>query len=68
MNKTLKLILVLVGIALLAFGVYRLFVPEASISIGSLDISAQDNTNAYISIGVGLVVLIISFVGDKSKK
>jgi hypothetical protein len=42
--------------------------PEASLSIGSLDIIAQDNTNSYITIGLGLAAIFISFIGSKSLK
>lgn len=65
MNKTLKFIILLVGIGLLIYGIYMLFVPEAAVSIGSLEIGVQDNTNAFISIGLGIVVLAIGFIGGK---
>lgn len=66
MNRTLKSILLFVGIVLLVFGVYRLFMPETAVSIGSLDIATQDDTNAYISIGIGLAVLLVSLLVGKS--
>ncbi|NCP51687.1 MAG: hypothetical protein GW827_11765 [Flavobacteriales bacterium] len=65
MNKTLKSILLVVGLVLLIYGVYTVFAPEASLSIGSLDITAQDNTNSYIMIGLGLASILISFIGGK---
>jgi len=49
----------------LIYGVYTVFAPEASLSIGSLDITAQDNTNSYIMIGLGLASILISFIGGK---
>ena len=65
MNKTIKSVLLIAGIILLGYGVYTLIAPEASVSIGSLSMEAQDNTNAYIIIGLGLVALIASFLGGK---
>ncbi|MGZ0016489.1 hypothetical protein [Yeosuana sp. AK3] len=65
MNKTLKSILLVVGLVLLIYGVYTMFAPEASLSIGSLDITTQDNTNSYIMIGLGLASILISFIGGK---
>lgn len=66
MNKSIKLIVMLVGIGLLGYGVYTLIIPEASLSIGDLDIvKVQDNKNAYIIIGLGLAALLISFLAGK---
>ena len=68
MNKTIKVILVVAGIGLLTYGIYTMFAPEASLSIGSLDIRTQDNTNSYITIGLGLASILLSFIGTKSLK
>lgn len=66
MNKSVKTILIIVGVGLLAYGIYTMIIPETQISIGDLDIiEEQDNTNAYITIGLGLVALLISFFGGK---
>lgn len=65
MNKTIKSVLLIVGIILLGYGVYTLIMPEASVSIGPLSMEAQDNTNAYITIALGLAALVVSFVGGK---
>lgn len=66
MNKGIKSILIIVGIALLGYGIYTMIIPETQISIGDLDlVEAQDNTNAYITIGLGLVALLFSFFGSK---
>ena len=66
MNKTIKLVVMLLGIGLLLYGIYTLIRPEASLSIGDLDIvKVQDNTNAYIVIGLGLAALLISVLGGK---
>jgi hypothetical protein len=65
MNKSVKMILLVVGIGLLGYGVYTLISPEASVSIGSLSMVAQDNTNSYITIALGLGALALSFLGGK---
>lgn len=66
MNKSVKAILIIVAVGLLGYGIYTLIIPETSLSIGDLDIvKVQDNTNAYITIGLGLVALLISFIGGK---
>ena len=66
MNKGIKSILIIVGIALLGYGIYTMIIPETQISIGDLDlVKSQDNTNAYITIGLGLVALLFSFFGSK---
>ena len=65
MNKTIKIILLIAGIGLLGYGIYILVAPETSISIGPLDVESQDNNNAYITIGLGLLALLISFIPGK---
>ncbi|HUH28009.1 hypothetical protein [Gelidibacter sp.] len=65
MNKTIKTILMIVGAVLLVYGIYTLIAPEASIGIGDLSIDVQDNTDAYMTIGLGLVALVLGFLGGK---
>ncbi|MDX1270870.1 hypothetical protein [Bizionia paragorgiae] len=65
MNKTVKTILMVAGVGLLAYGVYTMIAPEAAINIGPLSVEAQDNTNAYITIGLGIVALVASFLAGK---
>ena len=65
MNKTVKMILLVVGVVLLGYGIYTLIAPEASVGIGDLSIEAQDNDNAYITIALGLVSVVLSFLGGK---
>ncbi|WP_299399149.1 hypothetical protein [uncultured Gelidibacter sp.] len=65
MNKTVTTILMVAGIALLIYGIYTMVAPEASISVGPLNVEAQDNTNAYITIGLGIAALVASFLGGK---
>lgn len=65
MNKSVKTILLVVGVALLGYGIYTMIAPEASVSIGDFGIEAQDNTNAYITIGLGIVALAAALLGGK---
>jgi len=65
MNSLIKTILLIVGIALLAYGSYLLVTPEASIDIGIAKAESQNNENAYITIGLGLVALLIGLLGKK---
>ena len=67
MNKTVKTIVLIVGVVLIGYGIYTMIAPEASVSVGDIGIEAQDNTNSYITIALGVVVLLASlFVGKKS--
>lgn len=65
MNKTVKITLSVIGFGLLVYGIYRLIIPEASISIGNFSVEAQDNTDAYITIAFGLVAIVLSMVAGK---
>lgn len=65
MNKTIKTILIITGLALLIYGGYELITPEASLDIGIAEFESQNNDNAYISIGIGIVALIASFLVSK---
>ena len=67
MNKSIKTILLVAGIILLGYGIYTMIQPEAQVSIGDLDlVTAQDNTNSYITIALGIVAIAISLVKGKS--
>lgn len=67
MNKGIKSFLLIIGIGLIGYGIYTLVVPETILSIGSLDVKANDSNNnkSYITIGLGLVALVISFIGSR---
>jgi hypothetical protein len=65
MTKSVKKILLVVGFVLLGYGIYTLVAPEASVSIGNLSLEAQDNTNSYITIALGIAALARSFLGGK---
>ena len=67
MNKTIKTVLLIVGVILLGYGIYTMVVPETQVSIGDLDlIEAQDNTNSYITIALGIVAVALSLIKGKS--
>ncbi|MBT8273450.1 MAG: tetraspanin family protein [Bacteroidia bacterium] len=65
MNKTVKTILLVVGIVLIGYGIYTMIAPEASVEVGGLSVEAQDNTDAYITIALGLVSVVIGFLGGR---
>lgn len=65
MNKTIKSVLLLVGVVLLGYGIYTLVAPEASVSLGPLNAEVQDNNNSYITIGLGVVALLAGLLGGK---
>ena len=65
MNKTVKTVLLVAGIALLGYGIYTMIAPEADLEVGPLSVEAQDNTNSYITIGLGIAALVASFLGGR---
>lgn len=65
MNKSVKTILLVVGVILLGYGIYTLIMPEASLDLGILKVEEQDNTNAYITIALGIIALGVFFMGGK---
>ena len=65
MNKPVKTVLLVVGVILLGYGIYTLIAPEASVGIGDLKVEAQDNTNSYITIALGLAAVVLSYLGGK---
>ena len=66
MNKSIKSILMIVGVVLIGYGIYTIVVPETILSIGSLDVKAKENNNSsYITIGLGLLALFIGLMGSR---
>jgi len=63
MNKTIKTILMVVGVVLIVYGIYTMIAPEASVEVGGLSMEAQDNTDAFITIALGIVALVLGYVG-----
>ncbi|WP_166386161.1 MULTISPECIES: hypothetical protein [unclassified Polaribacter] len=67
MNKTIKTVLLIAGVALLVYGTYTMIQPETEVSIGDLDlIKSQDNTNSYITIALGIAAVALSLIKGKS--
>lgn len=67
MNKTIKTILLLVGVVLLAYGIYTMVIPETKVAIGDVSlVEVQDNTNSFIVIGLGIAAVVLSLVKEKS--
>lgn len=59
MNNVLKFVLLIIGVGLVAYGLYTLITPEFSIDAGPLQVEAQgDNTQSYAMIAFGLLSLI----------
>ena len=67
MNKNIKTVLLVAGIVILGYGIYTLIQPEAQVSIGDVAlVKAQDNTNSYITMAIGIVAIAFSsFAGKK---
>jgi hypothetical protein len=66
MNKTIKTVLLILGVILLVYGIYTMITPETQVSIGKLDLlKVQDNTSSYIVIGAGLVAIVLSLLKGK---
>ncbi len=66
MDKIVKTLLILSGLVLTAYGVYKVIAPEATVDIGIAEFNSQDNKKAYISLAVGIAILVISgFVKKK---
>lgn len=59
------MILLVIGAVLVGYGVYTLIAPEASVSIGPLSMEAQDNTNSYITLTIGVVAIIAGAFASK---
>lgn len=66
MNKTIKTVLLVAGVVILAYGIYTLIQPEAQVSIGDVDlVKAQDNTNSYITMAIGIIAIALSYFTGK---
>ena len=62
MNKSAKSILLIVGVVLLIYGIYNLIKPETSMDLGLFKVEEQDNTNAYITIVLGIIALAVPLI------
>ena len=65
----LKNILIVVGIVLVAFGLYNAFVPQQVLNFGPLEVSAKEglSNESLLLIVLGVVAVIAGvFLGKKS--
>jgi len=65
MNKTIKMISLVIGLALTGYGIYTLIAPEASMDLGIVKAEVQDNNDSYVTIALGLVAIVLSRIGGK---
>ena len=67
--KILKLVLLIVGITLIALGLYNAFVPKEVLSIGSLEISAKEGLDNQTlgMIGLGVLALLAAIFAKNRK-
>ncbi|MBA6157122.1 hypothetical protein H3Z83_11420 [Tenacibaculum sp. S7007] len=66
MNKSIQTILLVAGIVILCYGIYTMIQPEAQVSIGDVAlVKAQDNTNSYITMAIGVAAIALSFLKGK---
>lgn len=59
MNNILKIVLLVIGVGMIGYGLYRLITSEFAIDAGPLQVEAHgDNTQSYAMIGFGVLALI----------
>jgi len=59
MKNTLKVVLLIVGVALIGYGIYTLLFPHISLNNGTEKILAEnDNTQSFAMICFGVLTLI----------
>ncbi len=61
MNKTAKTILLLVGILLIAYGIYKIVTPDVQGEVLGMEFSANDNeisTESIVLIALGILALL----------
>ncbi len=58
--KILKVVLIVVGVGLIAFGLYNAFVPKEVLDIGPLEVNATEglNNQTLAMIGLGVLTLL----------
>lgn len=58
--KILKIVLMLVGIALIVFGLYNAFVPQEVLSVGPVEANATEESSnqTFGMIGIGVFALL----------
>jgi hypothetical protein len=68
MKKPVTIVLQVVGLILLGYGIYQVIVPEASVNIGPIDASVQDNNDAYVTMGLGLLSIGLGYFMGRNKQ
>lgn len=67
MKSIAKTILLILGIGFLLYGTYTFIQPEASVDLLVAEIEEQDNSDSYITLGIGLVLTLVGvFLSRKS--
>lgn len=56
--KVIKILLIISGVLLLAYGSYRLIAPDEVLNLGIAKLKAQNNNNPLITIGMGLTAVV----------
>jgi len=67
--KILKVVLIIVGIGLIAFGLYNAFVPKEVLDIGPLEVNTTEglNNQTLAMIGLGVLTLVAgAFLKNRS--
>jgi uncharacterized membrane protein YidH (DUF202 family) len=66
MNSSIKKVLLIIGVILLAYGIYTMVVPETRMSVGDLKVKkTQNNNSSYISIILGILAVTLSLIKEK---
>lgn len=66
--KILKFVLVVVGVILIAVGLYNAFVPQEVLDIGPIEVSAKEgiSNQTLAMIGLGVLALVAgAFIKDR---
>lgn len=67
MNSTIRTITVIVGLVLIALGLYEAFVPQKVLDLGPLEVNAKEGltTESLILIVIGIAALALAFLKRK---
>ncbi len=59
MNSTMRIITIIVGLVLIALGLYQAFVPQKVVDFGPLEVSAKEGitVESLALIGLGILAL-----------
>ena len=67
--KILSLVLIIVGIVLIAFGLYKAFVPQEVLDIGPLQVNAKEglSNQSLAMMGLGVLALVAGAFLNKKR-